>query len=174
MGKRARSRSDAGEPDSASSPEPEYLKGPLGIKRRKRTPFSQRERLGHEAPGSVLRGPPITVDCECGESTELRYGEGWTCPKCERVYDTTEIPHQQYEAVRKLQLRFRLLPIALGLGTLTLAVFFTLVGNVFGVFILIPSASVAWFMVVRPIHRRRFEAAASALPSWELRAKQSV
>ena len=27
----------------------------------------KRERVGREEPGSVLRGPPITISCECGE-----------------------------------------------------------------------------------------------------------
>ena len=35
----------------------------------------RRERLGHEDPGSVLRGPPITITCECGDKRDLRYGE---------------------------------------------------------------------------------------------------
>ena len=39
-----------------------------------------RERLGHERPGAVLRGPPITVECECGERAELAYGERWSLP----------------------------------------------------------------------------------------------
>ena len=54
MGKRGRAQADSGELDlgsTAQPPAPEYMKGPMGIKRRKRTPFSQRERLGHEAPG---------------------------------------------------------------------------------------------------------------------------
>ena len=36
---------------------------------------AQRERLGHEQPGAVLGGPPITITCECGEKRELKYGE---------------------------------------------------------------------------------------------------
>ena len=41
--------------------------------RRKQRP--QRERLGHESPGIILRGPPIAVTCKCGEKRDLRYGE---------------------------------------------------------------------------------------------------
>ena len=170
MGKRGRSRSDSGELDPASSTEPEYMKGPLGIKRRKRTPFSQRERLGHETPGSVLRGPPITVDCECGETVELRYGDRWTCPSCERVYDTAKIPHEDYEKIRKLQLRYRLLPVVVGSVAIALAIFFTLSGNIFAVFVLLPSVLVVWFMLRRPPHRRGFQKAISDLPTWDLRA----
>ena len=39
---------------------------PLDLKRRRRV-RRERERLGREEPGSVLRGPPITIICECGE-----------------------------------------------------------------------------------------------------------
>ena len=171
MGKRGRSRSDSGELDLTADASAEYLKGPLGIKRRKRTPFSQRERLGHETPGSVLRGPPITVDCECGETAALRYGDRWTCPSCARVYDTSKIPRDQYETIRKLQMRYRLLPIALGVGSISLAIFFTLSGNIFAVFILLPSALVIWFMLLRPPHRRGVQKAIADLPTWDLRAE---
>ena len=97
-----------------------------------------REKIGHEAPGTVLRGPPIAVTCECGEKRDLRYGEEWTCESCGRRWDTNQIPVEQYEAIRRTQLRFRVLPVLYGLGVLALAMFFTLTGNIFSVFILLP------------------------------------
>jgi hypothetical protein len=51
-----------------------------------------REQIGHERPGTVLRGPPITVTCECGERRELAYGETWACESCGRGYDTGPDP----------------------------------------------------------------------------------
>ena len=75
-----------------------------------------REKIGHEAPGTVLRGPPIAVTCECGEKRDLRYGEEWTCESCGRRWDTNQIPVEQYEAIRRTQLRFRVLPVLYGLG----------------------------------------------------------
>jgi hypothetical protein len=80
----------------------------------KRKDRSQRERIGHEQPGSVLRGPPIAVTCECGDKRDLRYGEVWGCQKCGRRWDTNQIPPEQYEGIRKTQLRFRVLPVAYG------------------------------------------------------------
>src|SRR5687767_226104 len=68
-----------------------------------------------EAPGSVLKGPRITVNCECGQTQYLAYGERWTCEKCGRSYDTTRIPQEEYEEIRQISLRFRMLPIAFGL-----------------------------------------------------------
>jgi hypothetical protein len=43
-----------------------------------------------------MRGPPITVTCECGETRSLRYGDQWTCEKCGRRWNTTQIPEQEY------------------------------------------------------------------------------
>ena len=96
-------------------------------RRRKRR---RRERLGHEQPGVVLRGPPIAVTCKCGEKRDLRYGEEWACESCGRRWDTNQIPAEQYETIRRTQLRFRVLPVVYGLVVLALAIFFTLTGNI--------------------------------------------
>ena len=52
---------------------------------------------------------------------------------------------------------------------LALAVFFTLTGNTFSVFILLPLAMMLWFYFLRPFHRRRYRRAVAELPRWELR-----
>jgi hypothetical protein len=135
----------------------------------KRKQRPKRERIGHERPGSILRGPPIAVTCECGEKRELRYGEEWRCEKCGKRWDTAQIPPEQYEAIRRTQLRFRVLPVVYGLVVLALAMFFTLTGNIFSVFILLPLALMLWFYFVRPAHRRRYRRAIAELPRWELR-----
>jgi hypothetical protein len=130
-----------------------------------------RERLGREQPGAILRGPPITVTCECGERQDLAYGDRWTCGGCGRAYDSNRIPREEYELIRRTQLRFRALPVALGLAVLALAVFFTLTGNVFSVFFLLPVGLMGWFLFLRPLHRRRYRAAIADLPRWDLRAE---
>ena len=79
-----------------------------------------------------------------------------------------QIPREQYEAVRRTQLRFRVLPVVLGLLVLGLAVFFTLTGNIFSVFFLLPVGLSVWFVFLRPFHRRRYRAAIADLPRWEL------
>jgi hypothetical protein len=131
-------------------------------------PAGTRERLGPEAPGSVLRGPPIALTCECGVNQDLRYGETWTCEQCGRSWDTGQIPREQYEAIRRTQLRFRALPVALGLLVAAIAIFFTLTGNVFSVFLLLPISITVWFVFLRPAHRRRYRRAIADLPRWEL------
>jgi hypothetical protein len=123
----------------------------------------------YEQPGSVLRGPPITVTCECGEKRYLRYGEAWDCERCGKRWNTNQIPAEQYELIRRTQLRFRMVPIALGIVVAALAIFFSLTGNIFNVFVLLPLAMVIWFSFVRPVHRRRYRQAIAELPRWELR-----
>jgi hypothetical protein len=125
-----------------------------------------------EAPGAVLRGPPITVTCECGERRELGYGERWTCERCGRGYDTNRIPAEQYQEIRRLSLRYRLLPIAFASLVALVAIMFTLTGNVPGVFFLLPTALVTWFVFIRPVHRKRYMQAVKGLPRWELRAER--
>jgi hypothetical protein len=138
------------------------------IRRRQRPP---RERLGHERPGAALRGPPITVTCECGERAELAYGEQWRCPSCGRRYDTARIPAEDYERIRRTQFRYRILPTAYGLFVSAVAVFFIVTGNAFSVFILLPISLTAWFLFIRPIHRGRYRRAIAELPRWDLRAE---
>jgi hypothetical protein len=124
-----------------------------------------------EAPGSVLKGPRITVNCECGQTNYLAYGETWTCGNCGRLYDTNRIPRDDYERIREISLRYRLLPIAFGAVVALLAIVFTLTGNIPGVFFLLPVALVTWFVFIRPFHRRRYREAIQGLPVWQLRAE---
>ena len=135
--------------------------------KRKKRP--KRERLGHEKPGAVFGGPPITLTCECGEKRELRYGEEWTCESCGRRWDTNQIPAEQYKAIRNTQLRFRVLPVLYGLTVVGLAAFFTLTGNIFSVIILLPFSMLLWFYFIQPFHRRRYRRAIAELPKWQLR-----
>ncbi len=96
--------------------------------------------------------------------------ERWSCPNCGRAYDTAKIPQEDYERIRRTQLRFRILPVAYGLLISAIAVFFIATGNVFSVFFLLPVALTAWFMLIRPVHRNRYRQAISDLPVWDLRA----
>jgi hypothetical protein len=75
----------------------------------------------------------------------------------------------QYQRIRKLSLRYRAVPVILGAIVAVLAIFFTLTGNIFGVFFLLPVALITWFVFLRPMHRKRYRAAIKTLPRWELR-----
>ena len=151
MGRRGRNR-----PPSAERPVPQK---------------SLRLRMGSETPGAVTKGPPITVTCECGERHELFYGERWTCPSCGRAYDSNHIPADEYQQIRKLQLRYRAAPIGFGVVIATLALVFMLTGNTIGVFFLLPVSILSWFVFIRPTHRRRYSEAIQHLPRWDLRAE---
>jgi hypothetical protein len=132
---------------------------------------SLRERLAsHERPKTALKGPPITVRCECGERRDLAYGEIWSCT-CGRRWNTAQIDAEEYARLRRVQLRFRALPVAMGLATSLLALFFLLTGNNFSLFLLLPFALVVWSSLVRPVHRRRYAEALGELPRWELRSE---
>ena len=137
--------------------------------RRRRGRRRDRERLGHEQPGAVLRGPPIAVTCDCGEKRDLRYGEAWRCERCGKRWNTRQIPAEQYEVIRRTQLRFRVLPVAFGLLVAGAAIFFTLTDNLFSVFILLPLGTMTWFVFIRPTHRKRYRRAIAELPRWTLR-----
>ncbi len=118
-----------------------------------------------------VKGPRITVRCDCGDGqAQVAYGERWTCEQCARSYDSSRIPAEEYDQVRKLQLRYRVLPVAVGLVVLALAMLFTLTGNVFSVFFLLPVGLIVWFVFLRPVHRKRYRAAIANLPRWDLRA----
>lgn len=130
---------------------------------------TMRERLaGHERPGSVRKGPPITVGCPCGQRRELGYGEVWSCA-CGRRWNTGQVDAEQYARLRRVQLRFRAVPVCLGVATSLAALFFLLTHNTFSLFILLPAVLIGWGTVLRPIHRRRYAEALGELPRWELR-----
>lgn len=126
-------------------------------------------RTGLEKPGSVLRGPPITVRCNCGERRELAYGDEWTCGRCGAEWDTRQIPREDYEKIRRIQLKFRVLPVTLGLLTATAALFFILTHNAYSLVLLLPAALITWTVLFRPAHRRRYRAAIADVPTWHLR-----
>lgn len=139
-------------------------------RRGRRRPIERagRARLGHEQPGAITRGPPVTVTCDCGESRKLAYGDTWACEGCGRRWNTSQIPARQYAAIRRTQLRYRVLPVVLGLVVAAAALFFLLTGNVFSLFFLLPISLTAWFTFIRPAHRRRYRRAIAELPRWEL------
>jgi hypothetical protein len=141
-------------------------------RRRGRGPKQPKQRVPRdwERPGVVIKGPPITLTCECGAKKELAYGERWDCESCGRSWDTSRIPVDQYQQIRRLSLRYRAVPVVLGGLVALLAIFFTLTGNVFSVFFLMPVALISWFVFLRPLHRKRYRAALQTLPRWELSA----
>jgi hypothetical protein len=126
-----------------------------------------------EATGRLLRvkGPLITVRCECGELAGLAYGERWTCPQCGRAYDTTRIPEREYrdlvDTTRRLRLTEYGFAAVLAVAMLALLIF----GHPFQVMVALPMVLIAWFTFGRAIQRRRYRRLVRERPTWELRAE---
>jgi len=119
-------------------------------------------------PRSVRRGPPITITCECGERRYLHYGERWGCEGCGRIWNTTRIPIEQYAEIRRTQLRFRRVPIAISFLALVCVVAFIIAGRALGGLVVVALGATTWSMFFRPVYKRRYRAALAKLPSWEI------
>lgn len=139
---------------------------------RRRAARGDGERVGHELPGVVRQGPPVTITCVCGRKGKVRYGDTWTCDDCQRTWNTSRVPRREYDQIRNLQLRYRLLPIALGLLVASAAAFFILTGNGRGVFVLLPVALILWFVFVRPSFRRRYRNAIARRQKWHIQQER--
>ena len=114
-----------------------------------------------------MEKPPITLTCECGQTQAVPYGERWQCSKCRRTWDTSQIPEADYEAVLRIQRRYRIIPMLLLLIAGATVVLFVALGRVLAV-ILLPLVLSLWFMFVRPLQRRRLKEQIAALPEWKL------
>lgn len=119
-------------------------------------------------PRSVRRGPRITLTCKCGERNYLRYGERWTCDKCGRTWNTRQIPLEQYAQIRRTQMRYRQIPIAISVLALICVIAFIIMGQAFGGLVVVAFGATAWSMFARPLHKKRFRRAIANLPSWEI------
>ena len=112
--------------------------------------------------------PPITINCECGETKAVSYGERWVCDRCRRAWNTGQIPADEYEGLLR-RVRRRELEALLAAGIVG-GVLVALV--VFGgarFILLIPLVMIAWLFIYLPFWRRRVHAAARSAPQWELR-----
>jgi hypothetical protein len=120
-------------------------------------------------PKAVRKGPLITVTCECGEQRQLRYGERWRCDGCGRNFDTSKIPLEEYAAIRRVQLRYRIFPLIAGLLLVAGTVAFLLTGKAYGALIVVPFLLASYGVFVRPFYRSRYRRALSKnLPTWEI------
>jgi hypothetical protein len=128
---------------------------------------TQEEQL----PRSVRKGPPITVTCECGQKRDLQYGEQWRCEGCGRRYDTRKIPIDEYAAIRRTQLRYRVIPLAAGLVLLAAMIVFFVAGSAFSGLVAVAFLAASWVMFVRPFFRSRYrKSLGKNLPTWNLKA----
>jgi hypothetical protein len=114
-----------------------------------------------------MAGPPISIQCECGETRSVAYGERWTCERCGRRWNTGQIPPGEYSKVLR-EIRWYRRSI--------LSILFFLIGT-FGVlgifvsssfFLLLPVFLALAFAWYTPLSRRRMRRRLKQLPQWEL------
>ena len=124
-----------------------------------------------QLPRSVRKGPPITVTCECGQRRDLQYGEQWKCDACGRRYDTNKIPIEEYAAIRRTQLRYRMIPLGASLFLLAAMIAFFIAGRVFSAVVAVAFLIASWTTFGRPFFRSRYRKSLSEnLPKWEIKA----
>ena len=114
-----------------------------------------------------MRGPPITIKCDCGAIERVPYGQTWTCRSCGKRWNTTQIPRSEYEAILRQQRMFRYQAMAVAV---VIAVTFAALG--FGVgrrfFLMLPIALGFWFILYMPQWRKKVRRSARSLPTWHL------
>ena len=117
-----------------------------------------------------MKGPAITVRCDCGEVRAVPYRETWTCERCGRRWNTAQVPQEQYarivERVRsfKVQAVRGAILIALGVGALSLVTGPRML-------LFIPVALAVWFIWLLPRRRNELRDYARSLPTWDLRSE---
>jgi hypothetical protein len=117
-----------------------------------------------------MRRPPITVNCECGETRELAYGERWQCETCGRSWDTGRIPAEEYDGLLRRMRRYRLEAVAV--AAVLAAILVPLIVVVSESFIfLTPIIAAVWLFLYLPMWRRKVRRAARNAPRWELEAE---
>jgi hypothetical protein len=114
-----------------------------------------------------MKGPPITIECECGERREVPYGEVWQCERCGRSWNTNQIPASEYEKLLATMRRFRLEVLAFAVAAAAVLVPLIVFVNE-GFIFLAPVAAAMWLFLYLPSWRRRARRAAREAPRWEL------
>lgn len=116
-----------------------------------------------------MKGPAISLRCECGAEGRAGYGERWTCPQCARTYDTGRIPRDDYEAIAALDRRYRYagLAVVAVLALMVLAVAIT--RQLIPIFAGLGVVLLTWFLYIKPIvHRRHRRAVQDLTRNWNL------
>ena len=130
-----------------------------------RTAVEDRLHAGYDR---LVREPPITLTCDCGTIGYVTYGERWTCPTCERTWDTSQIPEADYAELLGRVRRYRLLtlgpPLVLSAVLIPLAIVY---GLQYGLLLFVLVFAYAVFVI--PKMRERASASVGrSTRSWEL------
>jgi ABC-type transport system involved in cytochrome bd biosynthesis fused ATPase/permease subunit len=119
-----------------------------------------------------MKEPGITLRCDCGAEGKVKYGERWTCESCGRVYDTSQIPSQDYAEIAALDRRYRVGVWAV-MAVLAIAVLaVALTRQVIPIFAGLAVVMLSWFLYIKPLVHRRHKAAVSRLTrTWNVEAE---
>lgn len=114
-----------------------------------------------------MRGPPITITCECGESASVRHGERWVCSSCGRRWNTAQIPPDEYRGLVRGLRRYRLIALAGAVAVLVAyvpLVFLVDEGVIFTAPIVVALLAIA----LGPLWKRRVRRFVAERPRWHL------
>ncbi|MEO9175536.1 MAG: hypothetical protein ABI317_08470 [Gaiellales bacterium] len=120
-----------------------------------------------------MKGPRITVTCECGHQTKAHYDTRFTCEGCGRVYDTSRIPKDDYEQLASVMRRFKIAGWAFGVVLALIALWLVTQGQEIVLIIGMMSILFIWWSYGRPYVRGRYYRALATLPKWDLKAEPS-
>ena len=118
-----------------------------------------------------MKGPRITVTCECGEQTKVHYGTRFACEGCDRVYDTSRIPSGDYDRLASVVRRFRYAGWAFGAVLALISLWLLTQGQVITLIVGMMSIMFIWWSYGRPFVRGRYQRALARLPRWDLKAE---
>jgi len=114
-----------------------------------------------------MKRPPITIKCECGEVKNVAYGQRWVCDRCQRSWNTNQIPAEEYEGLLRRVRRHKV--EALAMAAIAAAVLVPLIVVVNSGFIaVIPPVMAIWLFMFLPFWRRRYRRTARGAPRWNL------
>ena len=114
-----------------------------------------------------MKRPPITIKCECGEVKNVVYGQRWVCDRCQRSWNTNQIPAEEYEGLLRRVRRHKV--EALAMAAIAAAVLVPLIVVVNSGFIaVIPPVMAMWLFMFLPFWRRRYRRTAHGAPRWNL------
>lgn len=114
-----------------------------------------------------MRGPPITIKCECGEVKRVPYGERWECEECGRRWNTEQIPADEYRGLMRDLRRYKLQMVGIAVviaGVLIPLAFLVDQGLIFAVPVLIGAMAIFY----GPFWKRRVRRRIAEAPRWNL------
>jgi len=116
--------------------------------------------------------PPITITCDCGAVASVAYGERWQCEKCGRVWDTAQIPADEYARLLQSIRRYKFLIVGPPLVAAVVLVPLALaVALQFAVLLFV--LTIAWRIFAVPqIRRRATRRVVEGNPKWILQPEQ--